>query len=141
MAETNAKLDMLRHVPLFAGCKGKGLEQIGTLTDEVDVPDGYTLMREGAFAEEFFLIVDGRVRIERGGRPIRTLGPGDYLGEIALIDKGRRTATAITEGPAKLLVLSHQGFNSLLDQSPTIRLEIMTSLAERVRRLEPDAPH
>jgi len=141
VADTNAKLDLLRRVPLFAGCKGKGLEQIGTLADEVDVPDGYTLMREGAFGEEFFLIVDGHVRIDRGGQTLNTLGPGDYLGEIALIDKGRRTATAIAEGPAKLLVLSHQGFNSLLDQSPTIRLEIMSSLANRVRRLEPEAPH
>lgn len=141
MADTNAKLDLLRRVPLFAGCKGKSLEQIGTLADEVDVPDGYTLMREGAFGEEFFLIVDGHVRIDRGGQTLNTLGPGDYLGEIALIDKGRRTATAIAEGPAKLLVLSHQGFNSLLDQSPTIRLDIMSSLANRVRRLEPEAAH
>ncbi|MEA2608029.1 MAG: hypothetical protein QOJ75_272, partial [Chloroflexota bacterium] len=81
------------------------------------------------------------VRIDRGGQTLNTLGPGDYLGEIALIDKGRRTATAIAEGPAKLLVLSHQGFNSLLDQSPTIRLDIMSSLANRVRRLEPEAAH
>ncbi len=138
MAQTNPKLELLRRVPLFAGCKGKALELIGQLADEVDVPGGYTLMREGTFGEEFFLIVDGRVRIERGGRTIKTIGPGDFLGEIALIDKGRRTATAVTEGPAKLFVLTHQGFNSLLDQSPTIRLEVMSALASRVRQLEPD---
>ena len=141
MAPTNAKLELLRHVPLFAGCKTSALEDIGRLADEVDVPDGYAIVREGTFGEQFVLIVEGRVRIERGGRTVRTMGPGEFLGEIALIDHGRTTATATSEGPAKLFVLSHQGFDSLLDQSPSIRLEIMSALASRVRQLEPDAPH
>jgi CRP/FNR family cyclic AMP-dependent transcriptional regulator len=140
LAPTNAKLELLRRVPLFAGCKNNALEQIERLADEVDVPDGYTLIREGTFGEQFFLIVQGRVRIERGGQTIRTLGPGEYLGEISLIDKGRTTATATTDGPARLFVLSHREFNSLLDQSPAIRLEIMRALASRVRQLDPDAP-
>ena len=141
MAPTNAKLELLRHVPLFAGCKTSALEDIGRLADEVDVPDGYAIVREGTFGEQFVLIVEGRVRIERGGRTVKTMGPGEFLGEIALIDKGRTTATATTEGPAKLFVLAHREFNSLLDRSPAIRLEVMTALAERVRQLEPDAPH
>ena len=141
MAQTNTKVDLLGHVPLFAGCKRSALEEISQLADEVDVPDGYTLIREGTFGEQFFLIVEGRVRIERGGATIKTLGPGEFLGEISLIDKGRTTATATTEGPAKLFVLAHRQFNSLLDRSSTIRQEIMASLASRVRQLEPDAPH
>lgn len=141
MAQTNTKIALLRHVPMFASCKTSVLEEIGRLADEVDVGDGYVLIREGTFGEQFVMIVDGRVRIDRGGRTLKTMGPGEFLGEISLIDKGRTTATATTEGPAKLLVLSHQGFNSLLDQSPAIRLEIMTALANRVRQLEPDAPH
>ncbi|HEX7949702.1 MAG TPA: cyclic nucleotide-binding domain-containing protein [Candidatus Limnocylindrales bacterium] len=140
MAPTNAKLELLRQVPLFAGCKNKALEQIEQLADEVDVPDGSTLIREGTFGEQFFLIVQGRVRIERGGQTIRILGPGEYLGEISLVDKGRTTATATTEGPARLFVLSHREFNSLLDQSPAIRAEIMNALARRVRQLDPNAP-
>ncbi len=141
MAQTNAKTELLRHVPLFAGCKTSALDQIGQLADEVDVPDGYTLIREGTFGEQFVLIVEGRVRIDRGGRTLKTMGPGEFLGEIALIDKGRTTATATTEGPAKLLVLSHQGFNSLLEASPAVRLEILSALASRVRQLEPDVPN
>jgi CRP-like cAMP-binding protein len=141
VAQTNTKLALLRHVPLFAGCKTSALEEIGRLADEVDVPDGYTLIREGTFGQQFVLIVEGRVRIERGGRTVKTMGPGEFLGEIALIDHGRTTATATTEGPAKLFVLGHQGFNSLLDRSPAIRLEIMTALANRIRQLEPEAPH
>jgi CRP/FNR family cyclic AMP-dependent transcriptional regulator len=133
------KLQMLRRVPLFTQCKGEPLDLISRLADEVDVPDGYTLMRQGDIAQEFFLIVDGRVRIERDGSTVATLGPGDYLGEIALISEGPRTATAVTEGPAKLLVITHRGFNSLLDSSSTIRNAILEGLATRLRRLEPDA--
>ena len=69
------------------------------------------------------------------------MGPGEFLGEIALIDKGRTTATATTEGPAKLFIVGHQAFHSLLDQSPAVRLDIMTALANRVRQNEPsDTP-
>jgi CRP/FNR family cyclic AMP-dependent transcriptional regulator len=141
VAQPNAKVELLRRVPLFAGCKTNALERIGQLADEVDVPDGYSLIREGTFGEQFFMIVEGRVRIDRGGQTLATLGPGQFLGEIALIDKGRTTASATTEGPAKLFVLSHREFNSLLDQSSDVRQEIMSALASRVRRLEPDAPH
>jgi CRP/FNR family transcriptional regulator, cyclic AMP receptor protein len=137
VAKANTKVELLRHVPLFAACKPTVLEEIGRLADEVDVPDDYTLIREGTFGDSFFLIVEGRVRIDRGGKTVRMMGPGEFLGEIALIDKGRTTATATTEGPARLFILGHQGFNSLLDQSPAIRLEIMTALANRVRQLEP----
>ena len=134
------KLELLRRVPLFSQCRGEPLDLISRLADEVDVRDGYTLMRQGDIAQEFFLIVEGRVRIERDGRTVNTLGPGDYLGEIALLSEGRRTATAVTEGPAKLLVITHRGFNSLLDASPGIRAAILQGVASRLRVLEPDAP-
>lgn len=136
----NAKLDLLRRVPLFTQCRGEPLDLISRLADEVDVPDGYTLMRQGDIGQEFFLIVEGAVRIERDGATINRLGPGDYLGEIALLDEGRRSASAVTEGPAKLLVITHRGFNSLLDSSSTIRNAILQGLAARMRQLEPNAP-
>jgi CRP-like cAMP-binding protein len=136
----NPKLDLLRHVPLFARCRGDALNLIGQLADEVDVPDGYVLMRQGSLGHEFFLIVDGRVRIERDGKTINSLGPGDFLGEIALLEEGRRTATAVTEGPARLFVITHQGFHSLLASSTEIRAAILQSLADRIRNQEPDAP-
>jgi CRP/FNR family cyclic AMP-dependent transcriptional regulator len=134
------KLELLRRVPLFSQCRGEPLDLISRLADQVDVPDGYTLMRQGDIAQEFFLIVEGRVRIERDGRTITTVGPGDFLGEIALLSEGPRTATAISEGPAKLLVITHRGFNSLLDASPSIRAAILQGVASRLRSLEPDAP-
>jgi CRP/FNR family transcriptional regulator, cyclic AMP receptor protein len=139
LASKDTKLELLRRVPLFAGCQAGSLALIGRLADQVDVPHDYTLMREGQFAHEFYLIIDGRVRIERAGKAINWLGPGEFLGEITLIDHGRRTATAVTDGAAKLLVIQEQGFHSLLDDSPAIRLEVMQALAARVRHLEPEA--
>jgi CRP-like cAMP-binding protein len=141
VARTDTKIERLRQIPLFQGCNKPTLEEIGRLVDQVDVPDGYTLIREGAFGEQFILIIDGQVRIDRGGQTIRRMGPGEFLGEIALIDKGRTTATATTEGPARLFIVGHAAFHELLDQSPTVRIEIMTALANRVRQLEPaDTP-
>jgi CRP-like cAMP-binding protein len=141
MARSNSKLDLLRSVPLFAGCQSKVLEEVSRLADEVDVGDGYVLIRQGTLGQQFVLIVDGRVRIERDGAAIATLGPGDFLGEIALIDNGPTTATATTEGPARLLVMGHQQFNTLLDTSPALRFAITSALARRIRHLEPDALH
>ena len=136
----NTKLNLLRRVPLFTQCRDEPLDLIAQLADEVDVPDGYTLMRQGEIGQEFFVIVEGRVRIERDGATINTIGPGDFLGEVALLEESRRSATAVTEGPTKLLVITHRGFNSLLDSSSSIRAAIMQALAARLRRLEPDAP-
>jgi len=134
------KQRMLSRVPLFARCGGRSLEEIGKLADEIDVKDGTELMHEGRPGGEFFVIVDGRVRIERGGKVIATLGQGDFLGEIALIDGGPRTATAVADGPARLLVVAHREFHTLMADYPDIRLEILQALAERVRKLEPEAP-
>ena len=136
----NPKHELFRRVPLFAECRGEPLELITRLADEVDVRDGYTLMKQGDLAQEFFLIVEGKVRLERDGQPVNTLGPGDFLGEIALLSEGRRTATAVTQGPAKLLVITHRGFNSLLDSSPAIRMAILKGVASRLQELQPDAP-
>ncbi len=135
------KLRLLRTVPLFAALGGREIEEVGRLVDEVDVPAGRELTRQGQTGGEFFVIVSGRVRIERDGAAIGTLDEGDFLGEIALVDGGRRTATATTETPARLLVLAHREFHSLLEQFPPIQLAVLRALAERVRRSEPDAAH
>jgi CRP/FNR family transcriptional regulator, cyclic AMP receptor protein len=133
------KLELLRRVPLFTQCKAEPLDLIRRLADEVDVDDGYTLMRQGDIAREFFLIVDGKVRIERDGKTLKTLGPGDYLGEVALLSESPRTATAVTEGPTKLMVITHQGFNSLIDAHPAIRASIFEGVAKYLRDLVPDS--
>lgn len=138
---TDQKLELLKRVPLLSGLGKRDIEEVGRLAEEIDLPGGHVLMREGASGNEFFVIVDGTVRIERGGATIRSLGPGDFLGEIALVDDGPRTATATTESPAKLLVVGHREFHSLMDQFPTIQTCVLQALAQRVRHLDADAAH
>ena len=132
------KLAILRSVPLFVGLDDGELKAVGGLTTEVDVPAGHELAREETFGDEFYMILDGSVRIHRAGSTIRTLGPGDFLGEIALIDHGRRTASATAETDCRLLVLGHRDFHSLLDAQPDIRVHVLEALARRVRQLAPE---
>ncbi len=138
---TDHKLELLKHVPLLSGLGKRDIEEVGRLAEEIDLPAGHVLMRQGGSGSEFFVIVDGTVRIDRDGAPIKSLGPGDFLGEIALVDDGPRTATATTESPAKLLVLGHREFHSLMDQFPTIQTCVLQALARRVRNLDTEAAH
>jgi CRP/FNR family transcriptional regulator, cyclic AMP receptor protein len=135
----DAKTTLLGRVPLFAHLGGRSLERVASLVDEVDVAAGTELTREGALAGEFFIISDGSVEIRRAGAIVRSLGPGDFLGEIALIDGGRRSATATTTSPCHLLVLARREFNTLIDDYVDVRLSVLQALAERVRSLDAQA--
>jgi CRP-like cAMP-binding protein len=136
---TDPKLKLIAAVPLFAGFNRREIEALGRLMDEVDVRDGRVLMREGAVGREFFIVVSGSVRVERKGRKVNELGAGDFLGEIALIDGGPRTATAIAAEPCRLLVLGVGGFRTLVSKYPTVQGKIMKALAVRLREAQPRA--
>jgi CRP-like cAMP-binding protein len=138
---TDAKLEILKRVPLLSALGRREIEEVGMLAEEIDVPSGKVLMREGDTGREFFVLVNGTVGIDRGGRSIRTMESGDFFGEIALLDEGPRTATATTESDAKLLVLGHREFHSLMDRFPAIRTCVLEALAARIRHLEPDSPN
>jgi CRP/FNR family cyclic AMP-dependent transcriptional regulator len=135
----DTKLELLSRVPLFSRCRGNSLEELGRLADQVDVPAGTTLTREGMSGAEFFIIVEGTVRVEREGKVVARLQPGNFFGEIALIDGGPRTATTTAETPAKLLVIAHREFHALLADFPGIRQAVFEAVAQRFRNLEPDA--
>jgi CRP-like cAMP-binding protein len=138
---TDPKLELIAAVPLFAGFNRREIEAVGRLMDEVDVKAGRVLMREGASGREFFIVVSGSVRVERNGRKVNELGPGDFLGEIALIDRGPRTATAVASDACRLLVLDIGGFRTLVSKYPTVQGKIMKALAERLREAQPRAVH
>jgi CRP/FNR family transcriptional regulator len=132
----DAKLELLSKVPLFAGLDRGSLDHVARLADEIDLPADKMLLHEGELPYEFFLIVEGQVRIERDGQQLNVLGPGDFFGEIALLDGGRRTATVTTQTPVRLLVLGTREFHSLMAEYPDIRVSVLGQLADRVRRLE-----
>jgi CRP/FNR family transcriptional regulator, cyclic AMP receptor protein len=133
------KLDLLRAIPLFAGLSGQELERIARLVDEVDVPAGKVLMTQGEHGAEMFVVVEGRFTVERNGTVIRECGPGDSLGELALLSEGPRTATVVAAEPGRLLVAGHREFHSLMEVAPEISAKMMDVLARRVRSLDADA--
>jgi CRP/FNR family transcriptional regulator, cyclic AMP receptor protein len=135
------KLELLRRIPLFGAFDKRRLERLGMLADEVDVGADKVLMRQGEIGSDMMVIVSGRVSVERDGGQLNTLGPGDFFGEIALLGGGPRTATVTTLEPTRLLVLTHREFHSLMDEFPEVASQVLTALADRIRRLEPDAPH
>ena len=136
MAST--KRDRLRSVPLFAGLRGDELADLERLTDEIDVPAGTVLTRQGGSGQEFFVIIEGGARVERDGRHVATLGPGDFLGEMALLIEKPRNATVTVKAPSRLLVIGHQDFHALLDNRE-IRLRVLEAVVQRIREVQPEA--
>ena len=128
----NAKIELLRRVPLFEGCSQKELGQIAMLADEIFQPSGATLITEGTKGREFFVLVDGTVDVRRKGRKLGSLDTGDFFGEIALLTETPRTATVVTATPVRLLVITGQAFRRLLDETPAIQGKVLTALARRV---------
>lgn len=135
------KLDLLHRIPLFSGFDRRRLERLGMLADEVDVPANKVLMRQGETGTDMMVLVRGGVAVERDGERINTLGPGDFFGEIALVDGGPRTATVTVTEPSTLLVITHRDFHSMMDEFPEVASQVMNALANRVRSLDPDTPN
>ncbi len=128
----NAKIDLLKEVPLFARCSRAELAQVAGIADEIDLPEGQELTREGERGREFFVLLDGTAEVARRGRKLNTLGPGDFLGEIALISRSPRTATVTATSPLDVLVVTDRDFRTLLQRSPEIRIKVLEALAERL---------
>jgi CRP/FNR family transcriptional regulator, cyclic AMP receptor protein len=128
----NAKVELIKRVPLFSHCSKKELGLIARIADEIDLPEGKTLMREGDRGREFFVLVEGSAEVRRANRKVSTLGGGDFFGEIALVSQRPRTATVTTTSPARTLVVTEQSFRSLLDRAPDVQRKVLQALADRV---------
>ncbi len=128
----DAKIDLLKNVPLFAGCSKTELQRIASLADELDLGDGATLIREGERGREFIVIAEGTVNVTRNGKQLRELGAGDFIGEIALVADVPRTATVTATSPVRLLVVTDRAFRGLLEQMPSIAKKVLQSLGERL---------
>lgn len=128
----DSKIEVLRQVPLFAHCSKRELTKVASIADEIDVPEGKPLTREGKRGQEFFLVLEGTAVVRRKGRRIRSLGPGDFLGEIALLTQFPRTATVTATSPVRVLVVTARAFRSLLRDSPGIQRKVLETLAGRL---------
>jgi CRP-like cAMP-binding protein len=130
-------LDPLRTIPLFASCSEHSLGIIAGITQEAAYPVGAELVREGDPGDSLILIRNGEAAVTQGGRTLRRLGPGDFLGEISLIDGGSRTATVTATAPIDALVVGRAGFQRLMEEFPVIRFDLVTALTERLRQRGP----
>jgi CRP/FNR family transcriptional regulator, cyclic AMP receptor protein len=131
----DSKVDVLRGIPLFASCKDKELRDLSSLMTPLRVPAGETLMREGEFGKEFLIVVSGTATVTKRGVQLAEIGPGSYLGEISIIDGGRRTATVVAKTPMEVEILTHPEFASLLSRAPEIAVRMLPALAARIHEL------
>jgi len=132
--KTNSKIELLKQVPLFAPCSDKELERLAKTVDEVELPAGRTLTREGLAGKEFVVLAEGIADVESDGQVVNRLGPGDFFGEISLVTGAPRSATVTTRSPARLLVFTVPAFRSLLDHAPRIKRRITAAAALRLAR-------
>lgn len=129
----DTKAAALGACPFFAGLSRGELLQLAKLTEDLEVGEGKVLTREGQSGSEFFVIIEGEVSVVKDGEEIRALGPGDFFGEIALLEDTPRTATVTAKTPLRFFVLTRQAFRSLLAQQPELEDKVMAALEERVR--------
>ncbi len=135
MLRKDAKIELLRHVTLFSGCSKKELGQIALIADEMDFPADKTLIRQGDPGRQFFVVVEGEVKVTKNGKKLPSRGGSEFYGEISLVSRSSATATVTTVAPTRALVIAPQHFRALLDSSPSIQRRVLHSFSERL------APH
>ena len=142
MARSTAdRIELLGRVPLFAGCSKKELRHIASLTSEMTFTEGSVLTREGTPGDEAFVIADGRVDVSIGGKKVATLGRGEILGEMSLLDHGPRAATATAATEVTVFVLNPAEFETILGDAAPVARKILRALAERLREAEKGLTH
>ena len=132
MLRKNAKVELIKGVPLFAECSRKELGEVAGIADEIDLREGKELTKQGKPGREFFILVEGTADVKKGSRRVNELGPGDFFGEISLIRHTPRTATVVATSPVRTLVITERSFQSLLQHQPGIQNKVMSALAARL---------
>ena len=127
------KIQHLGRVPLFANCTKKELQFLATRADEVEVPAGKALTRQGRSGDTFYILLDGQADVVIDDRPRRTLRTGDFFGEIGMLDRGPATATVTTKGKAQLLVMSHAQFRDAIKANDGLLVKVLGAMGERLR--------
>jgi CRP/FNR family transcriptional regulator, cyclic AMP receptor protein len=130
----DAKVELISRVPLFARCSKKELRMIANLADQIEWPEGKTLIKEGRLGSEFFILIEGTASVSQDGRKLRDLAAGEWAGEIALISDVPRTATVVATSPIRALVMTRGGFSQLMMDSPSIAAKVLAGLGDRVAR-------
>ena len=129
-------LKHLSEVPMFRALSKRDLGLVARLAEDYKVAAGQVLTREGKRESQFYFIVDGKAKVTRGKRTVATLGPGDYFGELALLDPGPRNATVTAQTDMEVLELGSREFGGLLEEVPTIARKLLAGLARRLHEAD-----
>jgi CRP/FNR family transcriptional regulator, cyclic AMP receptor protein len=135
------RTQLLASARLFAGVDQDGLDRIADRSIEVDFPDGHVIARQGEVGTGFFVIADGAANVVRDGRVIATLGPGDFFGELSVLDGRPRNAQVLAAGPTTCLALASWEFEAVITEQPKVALAVLRGLAGRLRELTEAAHH
>jgi CRP/FNR family cyclic AMP-dependent transcriptional regulator len=124
--------ERLAQVPLFAGLSKKDLKKISSLATRLDLPAGKELTHQGAVGNEFLVVLDGTVDVKVDDEVVASRGPGDYFGEIALLDDRPRTATVVAKTPVSIEVIGRREFKALIEDQPEIAQQLLATMAQRL---------
>jgi len=135
------KAELLSAVRLFDGIDAEGMDRIAAVAVQVDFPAHHVVARQGEIGTGFFVVIDGAARVIRDGETLATIGPGDFFGELSVLDGRPRTAQVVTEGPTTCLALASWDFEAVLLAEPRVALAVLRGLATRLRDVTEGARH
>ena len=136
MARKDDYIARLQQVPLFASLSKKDVARIAKAADEVDFSAGHRLITEGETGSEAYVVLSGTASISREGTTIAALGPGEIIGELALLEDAERAASVTCETDCSMMVLDRRHFIPLLEETPALAIKFLEELARRLRELD-----
>ena len=135
------KTELLAAAPLFADVDADGLARIAARTVEVEFSAGHVIARQGEIGTGFFLVVSGRVRVVRDGQEAASMGPGDFFGELSILDGKPRVAQVVATEPTVCLALASWDFEAVVTEQPAVALAVLRALADRLRSMSESGHH
>jgi CRP/FNR family cyclic AMP-dependent transcriptional regulator len=138
---SDRRTELLAAAPLFADVDADGLARIADRAVEVAFTPGHVIARQGEIGTGFFLVADGRVRVVRDGQETASLGPGEFFGELSILDGKPRTAQVVAAEPTVCLALASWDFEAVVSEEPAVALAVLRALATRLRSLTESQHH
>jgi CRP-like cAMP-binding protein len=135
------RAELLAGCPLFSGIDAAGLARLAGVATPVDFPAEHVIARQGEIGTGFFIIVSGEVRVVRDGEVVARLGPGEFFGELSVLDRMPRNATVVADVPTSCLALASWDFEKVLLDEPALTLAILRGVARRLREVTESARH
>lgn len=134
----DTKVEALRRATLFEGLSRKQLVQLARVSEDLEVPAGKVLCKEGEVGQEFFVIINGEAEVTKNGERLATRGAGEFFGEIALLEQTQRMATVTARTPLRFFVLTRRDFRQLIRDNPGVELKVLQAVARRLIQVSGD---